>query len=186
MSNQIPITGCSWSALNWQRSLWTLADTLSLQIIMQTEGCLPRSIMHNLISNTLSWIRTIYKKNRFNLKERPLMRCRVDYSKPLLWKGQRRKQVRSVALVPVPVTYCLHTDTSLLSLILFILFPGEPTTTIAFRANPISQPLILHQNIQSASACTSFSLRRVWSAALKGKSNYLEVREESCAKKPKK
>ena len=53
-------------------------------------------------------------------------------------------------MAPVPVTVNYHPH-RLISMILFIHFPGEPRIIIAFRANPISQPLILHQSLQSTS-----------------------------------
>lgn len=71
------------------------------------------------------------------------------------------------------VNYGKHADSRLISMILFICFPGEPRIIIAFRGNPISQPLILHQSLQyasnpPASACTPASLRRVESTFPQG------------------
>lgn len=63
----------------------------------------------------------------------------------LLTAGQE-DAVRSTALVPVPVNYRPLSDSRLISMILIIHFPGEPKIIIAFRANPISQPLILNKS----------------------------------------
>lgn len=89
--------------------------------------------------------------------------------------AEEEEAVRSMALVPVPVNYRPHTGSKLISMILFIQFPGEPGIIIAFRANPISQPLILHQGFQCvsnppASCLSSFqAVRRVQSTNLKEK-----------------
>lgn len=69
----------------------------------------------------------------------------------------------SAAVEDDAVNYGPHTNSQLISMILFIYFPGDPRIIIAFRANPISQPLILHQSLQSASdraasGCTHFGL----------------------------
>lgn len=64
--------------------------------------------------------------------------------KRVLKRKEKALAVRNIALVPVLVNYHPHTDSRLISIILFIHFPGEPRIIIAFRTNPISQPLILH------------------------------------------
>lgn len=103
----------------------------------------------------------------------------------LLTAGQE-DAVRSTALVPVPVNYRPLSDSRLISMILIIHFPGEPKIIIAFRANPISQPLILNKSFFYCASslqihvCKPTRLKKVTAHRLAGRSRgmwYLEVRQ---------
>lgn len=67
-------------------------------------------------------------------------------------RAAQEDAVQSTALVPVPVNYCPLTDSRLISMILIIDFPGEREIIITFRANPISQLLILSKSFYCASS----------------------------------
>lgn len=63
------------------------------------------------------------------------------------WKiqwGVKRK-TKLWPLEPKQQSIMADTASRLISIIQFIYFPGEARIIIAFRANPISQPLILHR-----------------------------------------
>lgn len=101
------------------------------------------------------WITKIKKYNIYNLYNR------FNFMRPFseLWwdvdcirqsHGIKRSSRRSSLQFEV-VDYRPHTNSRLISMILFIYFPGEPMIIIAFGANPISQLLILHHSIPFAS-----------------------------------
>lgn len=113
----------------------------------------------------------------------------------ILLRAGQEDAVRSTALVPVPVNYRPLSDSRLISMILIIHFPGEPKIIIAFRANPISQPLILNKSFFYCASslqihvCKPPRFKKVTAHRLAGRSRgmwYLEVRQKWWRKPGKK